>query len=224
MLVGTGGVCRCVAGRKAKLMLTRFETELASIADPIGGAGSPTNIERVVLRDGSSMVIRPLAAGDEAAIASWFAGLAAETRYARFFAVLKQLNHRTQSDLACVDHVNHEAIAAVAPDGSTVGIARYIRRTKPTSAEVAVAVGDAWRGRGIATTLLDRVATRARAAGIEQFIATCLANNYTVIRLLSQLGPTTVGPSDAGLVVLRIDLTNTRADRAAPGPSGGRRD
>ncbi|MGO9752801.1 MAG: N-acetyltransferase family protein [Solirubrobacteraceae bacterium] len=204
--------------------MTRFETEFASITEGVGGAGSPTDLERVVLRDGSSVVIRPLAAGDEAAIASWFAGLAAETRYARFFAVLKQLNRRTQSELARVDHLDHEAIAAVAPDGSTVGIARYIRRSKPTSAEVAVAVGDAWRGRGIASTLLDRVATRARAAGIEQFIATCLANNYMVIRRLSQLGPTTVGPADAGLVVLRIDLTNTRADRAAPGPSGGRRD
>jgi len=203
-------------------MLTRFATELASITDAVGGAGPPTDIERVVLRDGSSMVIRPLATGDEAAIASWFAGLAAETRYARFFAVLKQLNRRTQSELARVDHLDHEAIAAVAPDGSTVGIARYIRGSKLTSAEVAVAVGDAWRGRGIARTLLDRVATRARAAGIEQFIATCLANNYTVIRLLSQLGPTTVGPSDAGLVVLRIDLTS--ADRAASGPSGGRCD
>jgi RimJ/RimL family protein N-acetyltransferase len=155
-------------------------------------------------------VIRPLAAGDEAAIASWFAGLAAETRYARFFAFLKQLDHRTQSELARVDHFNHEAIAAVASDGSTVGIARYLRIGKSRSAEVAVAVADAWRGRGIASMLLERVATRARAAGIEEFIAICLATNHAVIRLLRRLGATTVGPSDAGVVELRIDLKSTR--------------
>jgi GNAT superfamily N-acetyltransferase len=116
-------------------------------------------------------VIRPLAAGDEAAIASWFAGLAAETRYARFFAFLKQLDHRTQSELARVDHFNHEAIAAVASDGSTVGIARYLRIGKSRSAEVAVAVADAWRGRGIASMLLERVAnqgTRGRHRGIHR--------------------------------------------------------
>ena len=73
-------------------MLTRFETELASVSDGVGGAGSLTDIERVVLRDGSSVVIRPLVAGDEAAIASWFAGLAAETRYARFFGFLDRLS------------------------------------------------------------------------------------------------------------------------------------
>jgi hypothetical protein len=108
-------------------MLTRFETELASISDGVGDAGSPTDIERVVLRDGSSVVIRPLAAGDGAAIASWFAGLGVETRYARFFAFLERLDPRTQSDFARVDHFDHEAIAAVAPDGATVGVARYIR-------------------------------------------------------------------------------------------------
>jgi RimJ/RimL family protein N-acetyltransferase len=199
-----------VLREECELMLTRFETELASISDGVGDAGSPTDIERVVLRDGSSVVIRPLAAGDEAAIASWFAGLAAETRYARFFAFLEQLDHRTQSELARVDHFNHEAIAAVASDGSTVGIARYLRIGKPRSAEVAVAVADAWRGRGIASMLLERVATRARAAGIEEFIAICLATNHAVIRLLSRLGATTVGPSDAGVVELRIDLKSTR--------------
>ena len=73
--------------------------------------------------------------------------------------------------------------------------------------------------------LLERIATRARSVGIEQFIAMCLATNHTVIRLLSRLGPTTVGPSDAGVVEVRIDLTSTRPDRCASGPaSGGRRD
>jgi GNAT superfamily N-acetyltransferase len=205
-------------------MLTRVEAELASISDGVGDGGSAADFEPVVLRDGSSVVIGPLAAGDEAAIASWFAGLAAETRYARFFAFLKQLDPRTQSELARVDHFDHEAIAAVAPGGATVGIARYLRIGKSRSAEVAVAVADEWRGRGIAGLLLERVAARARPAGIEQFIAICLAANHTAIRLFSRLGPTTVGPSDAGLVELRIDLTSKRPDRAAPGPaSGGRR-
>ena len=147
-------------------MLTGFGTGLASISDGVGDAGAPTDIERVVLRDGSSVVIRPLAVGDEAAIASWFAGLGAETRYARLFVLLARLDRRTQSGLARVDHFNHEAIAAVAADGTTVGIARYLRTGKCGSAEVAVAVADDWRGRGIARMLLERIATRARCAGI----------------------------------------------------------
>ncbi len=118
-----------------------------------------------------------------------------------------------------MDHCDNEAIAAVASDGATVGIARYLRIGRSMSAEIAVAVADAWRGRGIASMLLERVTTRARSVGIEQFIAICLASNHTVIRLLSRLGPTTVGPSDAGVVELRIDLTSTRPNRSSPGGS-----
>lgn len=121
-------------------MLTRFATEIASVSDGVGGAGSPTDPERVVLRDASSVVIGPLVAGDEPAIASWFAGLGVETRYARFLAFRKQLDRRIQAELARVDHFSHEAVAAVAPDGSTIGIARYPRVGRPTAAEVAVAV------------------------------------------------------------------------------------
>jgi len=176
----------------------------------------------VILRDGSTVMIRPLAAGDEAAITSWFAGLGGETRYARFFAWLERLDDRTQSELARVDHFDHEAIAAVAPDGTTVGIARYIRTGEARAAEVAVAVADDWRGQGIARMLLERVATSARAVGIERLTAICLATNHTVIRLLSRLGPTTIGPPDAGLVELRIDLTSTDADASTPAPTNGR--
>lgn len=204
--------------------MTRFQTELGSISNGVGGAGSRPDIEQVAVRDGSSVVIRPLASGDEAAIASWFSGLGVETRRARFLGSLDRLDRRMLSELARVDHIDHEAIAAIGPDGTTVGIARYIR-IEPRKAEVAVAVGDEWRGRGIASMLLERLTARAQSAGIEQFIAICLTSNHTVIRLLSRLGPTRIGPSDAGVVELRIDLTSARSDRSPPGSaSGGRHD
>lgn len=57
---------------------------------------------------------RPLASGDEAAIAAWFKGLGPETRYARFLAGVNRLNDRTRSELARVDHRNRQALTAVA--------------------------------------------------------------------------------------------------------------
>lgn len=203
-------------------MVTRSETTRASVhigAASAGRAGSAVGDGWVTLRKGSSVAIRPLAAGEEAAIESWFAGLGAETRYARFFALLERLDRRMQLELARVDHVDREAIAAFARDGRTVGIARYIRSRGSGTAEVAVAVADDWCGQGIAGMLLERVAGRARAVGIEQFTALCLATNHTVIRLLSRLGPTTIGPLDGEVVSLRIELTGSDAGRdlAAPG-------
>jgi len=188
-------------------MLTGLETGVGRISDGVGEGGSSADTERVVLRDGSSVVIRLLAAGDEAAIAgwfaSWFAGLRPETLYARLFVLLQRLALCPESALACGDH---EVVMAFAPDGVTVGIARCLRVGKPGSAEVTVAVADDWQGRGIASMLLERVATRARSAGIEHLTAICLASNLTFIRLLSRLGATTIAPAAAGLVDIRIDL------------------
>jgi RimJ/RimL family protein N-acetyltransferase len=189
--------------KRSKLGCTAMYADAES-ADDRGSTLAP---EQVTLRGGSTVVVRSLAADDEAAIASWFAGLGPETRYARFFAWLERLDRRTQSELARVDHFDHEAVAALAPDGTTVGIARYIRTAERGTGEVAVAVADEWRGLGVATLLLERIAARARDAGIDCFTATCLATNHTVIRLLSRLGATTIAPPEAGIVELRIDLT-----------------
>lgn len=171
-----------------------------------GAAGSGADEERAVLRDGSTVVIRPLVSGDEAAIAAWFEGLGPETRYARFLAGVSRLNDRTRSELARVDHRDREALTAVAADGAVVGIARYARLPEPGTAEVAVAVADRWRGRGIASLLLQRIAARARAEDIYCLTALCLRSNTAILRLLARLGPMTTDVSAPGVLEVRIDL------------------
>ena len=119
----------------------------------------PGQIEnRVILRDGSAIVVRPLATGDVAAIASWFEGLGPETRHARFLGSVAVLDERTRSRLAQVDHRDHEALTAMTPGGAVVGIARYIRLQQSSTAEVAVAVADPGGGGQSATLLLQQIA------------------------------------------------------------------
>jgi RimJ/RimL family protein N-acetyltransferase len=166
-----------------------------------------------VLRDSSTVVIRPLASGDEAAIAAWFKGLRLETRYARFLAGVNRLNDRTRSELARVDHRDREALTAVVADRTVVAIARYARLPEPGTAEVAVAVADRFRGRGIASLLLQRITARARAADIYCLTALCLMSNSAFLRLLSRLGPMITAASAPWVVEVRIDLG--RASTAA---------
>ena len=165
----------------------------------------------MILRDGSTVVVRPLATGDVAAIAAWFEGLGPETRRARFLGSVAMLDDRTRSQLAQVDnHRDHEALTAVTPDGAVVGIARYIRLPQSSTAEVAVAVADHWRGRGIATLLLQQIAARAHAAGIDRLTALCLASNTAVLGLLSRLGPMTTTPPEAEVIEVQINLLPRR--------------
>jgi GNAT superfamily N-acetyltransferase len=141
-------------------------------------------------------------------------GLQPETRYARFLGSLKRLDPRTLAELARVDHCRHVAIAAIAPDGATVGIARFIRLADPAEAEVAVTVVDAWHGRGVATVLLARLAWKARAAGVCRFRGTCLASNGAAIRLLRGLGPVAIGAPHVGVVDICVELRREGSSRS----------
>jgi RimJ/RimL family protein N-acetyltransferase len=187
-------------------MVTQIPGAIPAVAGLAGAATCPAGEERVVLRDGSVAVIRPLVAGDVAAITAWFEGLGEETRYARFLAGVKRLDDRTRSQLAQVDHWDHEALTAVMTDGAIAGISRYIRLPESRTAEVAVAVTDRWRGRGIASLLLRRIAARAQAAGICCLTAQCLSSNTAILRLLSRLGTMTTILAGPGVVEIWIDL------------------
>jgi GNAT superfamily N-acetyltransferase len=166
--------------------------------------------DRTVLPDGSTVMIRPLTAGDEASMVSWFADrfaqLSPDVLYARAFALVQYVDPRVHPRLRQADRGDHVTIAALGLDGILVGIARLDRVDESRSAEVSVSVSDHWRRRGVASMLLEQVAARARSIGIKQLTACCLATE-PLIRLISTLGATTVERSKPGLVDLRVRLT-----------------
>jgi L-amino acid N-acyltransferase YncA len=162
---------------------------------------------RVMLRDGTPVIVRPVRPDDRGALRASFEDLSAESRYRRFLAPMAHLSESQLSFLTEVDHHDHEALVAIAAaDGEGLGIARYVRFGEPDTAEVAVAVTDRWHGRGLGTVLLAHLLARARQEGIERFTATVLASNHGSVQVLSTLGRVTVGPTQEGAVEVTVDL------------------
>ena len=58
-----------------------------------------------------------------------------------------------------------------------VAVANYVRLRDPAVAEAAFAVADADQRRGIGTRLLEQLAQRAAAVGVERFLAEVLPDN-----------------------------------------------
>lgn len=146
--------------------------------------------KRVVLRDGSQVLIRPVQGSDAPLLADGFTRLSARSRQMRFLTGKPQLSPAELRYFTEVDHHDHEAIGALNPlDGRGVGIARYIRSADdPQAAEIAVTVVDEWHQRGLGTELLTRLSDRARRAGIRRFTALADAENRAVIGLLRKMG------------------------------------
>src|SRR5688572_6383270 len=102
----------------------------------------------VVLRDGSTLRLRPVRSGDRDGLLALYDRLSPESRRFRFFAT------------AAANEVEVERLLRADPDrdfvlvaeagGRISGVALYLRDSKsPDRAEVAFAVADALQGRGV---------------------------------------------------------------------------
>ena len=100
--------------------------------------------EAVVLADGTRLRFRPLGSEDRDRLAGLFARLTFESRRRRFLLPKPELTPRELAFLTDIDHVTHEAIAAVDQrDGSIVGVARYVGVTDRTGvADLATSPGN----------------------------------------------------------------------------------
>jgi GNAT superfamily N-acetyltransferase len=165
--------------------------------------------EEVVVGDGLSVLIRPIEPDDKRRVADAFERLSPETRYRRFFAPLERLTRQDLRYLTEVDHHDHEALVAVNPEnGAIIAVARYVRSQDPTEAEVAVVVGDPWQGKGVGSALLERLVERARASGIDHFVALVLSENEDAIELFRHLAPggSSLRRSASGNLEMLIEL------------------
>jgi RimJ/RimL family protein N-acetyltransferase len=119
-----------------------------------------------------------------------FERLTPESRRRRFLSPKPALTTRELAFLTDVDHLAHEAIAAVDQrDGSIVGVARYVGvADRPGVADVAVEVVDEIQNLGVGTALVARLVDRARANGITLLTATTLWENRPARALMRRLG------------------------------------
>lgn len=148
------------------------------------------NSQRIRLRDGSMVLIRPVGADDGDLLAEGFKRLSDRSRRLRFLSGKSRLSRADLAYFTQLDHHDHEAVGALDPeDGRGLGVARYIRSSRdPDCAEVAVTVVDEWQHRGLGSELLTRVTRRAREEGIARFTALVASDNLAVAALLRDSG------------------------------------
>jgi GNAT superfamily N-acetyltransferase len=166
------------------------------------------DIGPIELRDGQVVPVRQIGSDDKELIRRGFERLSPEARYRRFFAPIERLTDADLTYLTEIDHRSHEALVTLDPGtGELVGVARYIRGDDPTVAEAAIVVVDDWQRRGVASGLLERLAERARAAGVTHFAALVQSDNVGALELFRQLAPDLeTRRSDSGNVELFLEL------------------
>jgi len=142
-------------------------------------------IALVQTRHIDGLTIRLLRNGDTRTVSELFERLGTRSRERRFCGAKPRLSTHDLRVLARVDAEHHVLVGYLGADPEPVGIARLVRDGR--TAEVAFAVADAFQGRGIGTILTRELAADARAAGINELLATVCGDNPPAISLLARV-------------------------------------
>jgi acetyl coenzyme A synthetase (ADP forming)-like protein len=169
----------------------------------------------VILRDGTTLRLRPPTADDADALLAFFATLSDASRYMRFNGV-RHVDEKLVAPVVDPDWNERGAlVGTLASDGEEVIVALgdYVRLRDPALAESAFAVADELQGRGIGTRLLEQLAARAAAAGIERFVAEVAAGNHRMLGVFTAAGFEVARTSEHGEIEVRFPIWPTTSFR-----------
>ena len=170
----------------------------------------------VILRDGSTLRLHPPGVADRQALVRFFEGLSERSLYLRFHG-RPTVDERLVEPVLDPDWVDRGALAgSVTEVGADriVALANYVRLRDPRSAEVAFTVADDYQGRGIGTRLLEQLAARAAAEGIERFVGEVMADNAAMIKVFEGAGFEVARTLSGGEVEMTFPIAPT-ADYAS---------
>lgn len=178
----------------------------------------------VLLDSGEPVQLRPIGRHDTGRMKAGIAALSDHSRYLRFFNGSQTLPDHVIERLCDADGWKHIAWGAIdleAPCQPAIGAVHAIRRGATSEAELALAVLDAWHGKGLARLLLTAVLTDARAAGITRLTAETMAENRASRQLFRSLGGLSV-TRDGPVVSYRFDIETAlqKLEPLTQGPAG----
>ncbi len=173
--------------------------------------GDPSWRVTRVLRDGTTVTVRPVVPEDREELQRGLLALSPRSRYLRFMHVETLPTDELLTYLTSVDQQDHVAIGATveSPDLKTergVGIARFVRLDgSPDTAEAAITVVDDMQRRGVGPVLLVELLRAAKARGIRTIRAEVLADNDTMRMILERAGAKKV-VAESGEGTIAYDL------------------
>jgi acetyl coenzyme A synthetase (ADP forming)-like protein len=175
------------------------------------------DIRDVILRDGSTLRLRPPQAADVDVLVDFFARLSERSVYQRFHG-FPTVSPATVEPFVGPDWEDSGALMGTlsGEDGErVVALANFVRLRDPSCAEVAFAVADEFQGLGVGTRLLEQLADSAAEAGVATFVAEVLPDNAPMLRVFEDAGFDISRRLEGGTTEVRLQIAPTATYQAA---------
>ena len=164
---------------------------------------------RVLLRDGSSASVRVAESTDANALAEFYRNLSSESRRRRFFSESKP--GMDILDSLCDATRPHQQMTLLVSRFSEgrdriIATGSYIAHNQDT-AEFAVAVDDAFQGKGLGGLILERLSVLAIRHGFVHFLAITNPNNQAMLEVFRTSGFALKERFKDGVVEIDLSVT-----------------
>ena len=169
--------------------------------------------ERIDVRNGCSLSIRPLRRGEEGTVREFCARLSPRARYLRFFQRMPVVPDSLVRLLADVSDPCRLAAVAQLDNvhGGDVVALGHLAVIDDDYAELGLVVADAWQRLGIGTALARKLLDAGAAHGYRRFVACGLSHNFGWQRVLHPVAEIVTTRTRLGV----SEITFVRKEQAA---------
>jgi N-acetylglutamate synthase-like GNAT family acetyltransferase len=147
------------------------------------------NEPRLILRDGAPVLIRRLVADDAALYPDFLSEVTAKDLRLRFFASMREVNHKLLHKLINYDPARAMAFIAIDErNQKMLGVVRLHDDTSGGSAEFAILVRSQLKSHGVGWLLMKHMIEYAKQKGLTTVCGQVLAENATMLTMCAELG------------------------------------
>jgi acetyltransferase len=175
----------------------------------------PRELERTLLWQGGTVVLRPIRPEDEAQHREFLETADPEDLRMRFFEAPHVLSHEELAKMTQIDYDREMALIVVdphAPDGQrTLGVARLVRDPDNVEAEFAVMVRSNRKHRGLGRLLMQALIDYATSRGTQRLVGYVLRENRAMLALTKTLGFESQADENQPSEIVRVSREVTQA-------------
>jgi acetyltransferase len=148
------------------------------------------------MKDGTSVVIRPIQPEDEPLLVKFHETLSEESVYHRYFTQLKldqRIAHERLTRICFNDYDREIALVAERKDSKSkqreiLGVGRLSKEHGRNEGEFALLVNDHWQKKGLGAELLKRLVAIGKAEKLTRLTAEIMADNHAMHHISKQVG------------------------------------
>ena len=169
--------------------------------------------ERVVLKDGSQALFRPILPEDEPLLKAFILKVTKEDLYYRYFNEINEFTHEDLANMTQIDYDREMAFVAihtVNDKNEIIGVTRAVSDPDNIDAEFSVLVRSDLKGLGLGRRLLDKMINYAAEHGLQRLTGITMPNNQGMITLARKLGFDVDIQIQDGIVNLSLVLKKSR--------------